>query len=595
MLDPSSSSSSSSLTYSLISLFLQLQNPSISFIEYKKLCKEYDVKDFVKVTEKKHVFGYFLKEGGSSGSSGGGASASTSADRMSTSAAGEAGDEKKQVKVEPGSDLRGDGRSHRKDSYDKSDNRDRDRDRDRDSSRRSSSSRPKDHHRHDRDRHEHRSSTSRSSKSKRGRDSHGHGHDTAASGGAKKKEKKEESSTPITHQQLLDGLKNVVVKRAVPDANTNVKQATDEDADNAKPSNDETKVNIENDTATNMDTSTDADPSSTTTNPTPNNTTEEPPQLLSPEEEERRAIQACLSASGYEATKLSQEILEKDRMEVEKITNFEIPVGDSGSILRCGAMSSSNSSQSYHNTMNGRKSGSGMGGNHSSDKFNQKNFIRVLHLLDESKREAADKLKHGSKYKPRSSSSKSGINKTQQEKVQPKGNPIIIVPNAMTSPITLLNALPFFQKASFITRDKCKRSSIKKYEFQRNVSHRYGGGTVTYEIIDNPKRVLKSPSDWARVVAVLAQGESWQFKGWKMGWVDSSKKGFDTPVEVFSNSFGFFVGYESAPIPQELLGWQVKKGFLSRDKRGLDSVVYASFWNGLDEWMSVHKRSLLPK
>merc|ERR1712154_82673 len=117
----------------------------------------------------------------------------------------------------------------------------------------------------------------------------------------------------------------------------------------------------------------------------------------------------------------------------------------------------------------------------------------------------------------------------------------------------------------------------------------------TYEIMDNPKRHLKNPSDWARVVAVVAQGESWQFKGWKVGWADSKQRGVDSPVGVFSKCFGFYVGFEGAPIPQELSGWNVKKGHLSRDKRGLDGVVFAQFWNGLDEWMNVHKRELLSK
>jgi len=77
--------------------------------------------------------------------------------------------------------------------------------------------------------------------------------------------------------------------------------------------------------------------------------------------------------------------------------------------------------------------------------------------------------------------------------------------------------------------------------------------------------------------------------------VDSKQSGVDNPVGVLSKSFGFYVGFEGAPIPQELSGWSVQKGYLSRDKRGLDGVVFAQFWNGLDEWMNIHKRELLSK
>jgi parafibromin len=43
------------------------------------------------------------------------------------------------------------------------------------------------------------------------------------------------------------------------------------------------------------------------------------------------------------------------------------------------------------------------------------------------------------------------------------------------------------------------------------------------------------------------------------------------------------------------MAWAIERGTLSREKRGLDSVTYAKFWNGLDHFMSVHKRELLPQ
>lgn len=455
------SSSEKTLTYSLISLFLQLQDPSIKFKDYNQLCKEYDVKDSVKVTEKRYVLSYFLK-----------------------------GEESvKKVRIDSGEGIQKD---RRKDGYDKKDS---------DHSKRS-----------ERDR------GHRSSRSKRSRDD--------IDGSAKKKERKDEPRAAITHQQLLQDL-NIVVDKRLPSAKKD---------DSTGEVDTDTKIPEENETNEGS-----VDPTSALT--------EEPPSLLSPEEEERRAIEACLSASGYEATKLSPEILEKDRLEVEKVTNFEIPVGDSGSILRCGAMSS---------------------------------FADVLKLFEESK-------KHSRPSKPKQSKVK------VQTKVTLTGKPIIIVPNAMTSPITLVNAGNFFGKAKFIPREKCQKSKAPSVSITRTVSSRFGGGNLEYEIIDNPKRMLKNPSDWARVVAVVAQGEAWQFKGWKMGWTDSKKQGFEAPVEVFSRSFGFYVGFEGAPIPQQLMGWSVKKGFLSRDKRGLDSVVFATFWNGLDEWMCVHKTDFLKK
>jgi len=299
--------------------------------------------------------------------------------------------------------------------------------------------------------------------------------------------------------------------------------------------------------------------------------TDEPPKPLPQEEEEHLAIQACLSVAGYDATKVSKEVLEKDRAEVnEKIASLEIPVGDSATILRCGATATNTSSK--------RKAVAT-----SSDK----NFARVLELYAESVKQS-----RSVKRDPKRSRTGDPLGSAKKSN-KPIGKPIIIVPNAMTSPITLINSMRFFQNSQFVPREIAVKSlsgpKPTSVTVKRTVSSRLGGGTIEYEIVDNPDRKLKSPSDWDRVVAVIAQGAAWQFKNWSM------VRGREAnPVDVFSKAFGYYIGFEGAPIPKELQGWNVKKGYLSKDKKGLDTVVYGSFWNGLDEWMSVHKRDYLP-
>lgn len=96
---------------------------------------------------------------------------------------------------------------------------------------------------------------------------------------------------------------------------------------------------------------------------------------------------------------------------------------------------------------------------------------------------------------------------------------------------------------------------------------------------------LKHSADWDRIVAVIPQGAEWQFKGWK----------YTQPVDIFSRTFGFYIGYEGAPVPKEVLNWNVKLNNVHRDKRGLDSVTFSNFWNSLDEWIAVHKPEYLPK
>jgi parafibromin len=165
--------------------------------------------------------------------------------------------------------------------------------------------------------------------------------------------------------------------------------------------------------------------------------------------------------------------------------------------------------------------------------------------------------------------------------------PVIVLPKGMTCPITMTNAHEFFSNAKFVPP---KRGGVQKppTTFARRVAARLGGGTVEYELMDNPVTKLgQDPREWQRIVAVIALGQAWQFKDWPGKYAD--------PVHLFGRTYGFYIGMEGDVIPAELEGWAVRKGKLNRDKRGLDSVTHASFWNGLDEWMAVHKAELLPQ
>lgn len=490
-------SSEKFLSYSLISVFLLVQDPKISVIKYRQVCKKYNVEDSVKTLDKAAVLEYFKETVRSGGKHSQTPSAKESVEK----------DDRKSSKS--------------------SNRREKGRDRDR--------------HEHRKDKSHHKSSSSRK------REDDGK---SSSSGSAKKKVKE---STPLTSQQILDNLKTVVDKR--------VDRATATgDRNNVSAADSSMAMDVDDGTRAGAGGVTDAGIDGA----------EEPPALLSQEEEEKKAIRDCLSAKGYEARApfLSQDDLEKDRLEVEKIMAYEIPVGNSASILRCGVASTNNTSK--------RKDGTSSSSSSAPNSRSERNFARVLELYNQSLKE---------KKRPQSSSRPGSAMKKLP---RPAGRPIIIVPNAMTSPISLINAQSFFGKAVFLPRDVAMKQlngpKPTSLIIKRNISPRLGGGSVEYEIIDNPSRKLQSSKDWDRVVAVLAQGAAWQFKGWKMS----------NPVDVFSKSFGYYIGFEGAPVPKEVQSWNVKRECLSRDKRGVDSVVHASFWNGLDEWMGIHKRGYLP-
>lgn len=266
---------------------------------------------------------------------------------------------------------------------------------------------------------------------------------------------------------------------------------------------------------------------------------------------EAEEVQAALSAGGF---MVSPEDLKKHKEVNDTIQSMEIPVGSSSSILRAAAASEG------------------------------RDFTRVLNLYLES-------------IKPVKTDKKGNSPKLQIQQKNSKAHligkkPVIILPKGMQPPITMVNAYEFFANQKFIPRDvqlkKGGRAAAAASTFSRKVQARLGGGTLEYELMDNPKAKLgDNRKEWDRVVAVVALGASWQFKDWP--------ERFSDPVHLFSRSFGFYVGMQSDPIPSEIKTWNVKICHLNRDKRGLDSVTSASFWNGLDEWMAVHKPEMLPR
>lgn len=267
---------------------------------------------------------------------------------------------------------------------------------------------------------------------------------------------------------------------------------------------------------------------------------------------EQAKLHAALSTEGFQVT---PEELAKYKAENPNSMVHEIPVGDSSSILKAGA---------------------------------GKDLKRVLTLYNETM--STKKGSSSSSKKP--SSSSTGKSPSTKRAYLIGKRPIIVLPKGMAAPITMVNAYDFFAESKFIPRDKMQKllrttGQQPKTVFTRSVNARLGGGKVEYELMDNPKSKLHSSKDWERVVAVIALGQSWQMKDWPGP--------YGNPVELFVRTYGFYVGMEGDKIPTELQGWSVKQARLNRDKRGLDSVTYASFWNGLDEWMTIHRPEMLPQ
>ena len=105
------------------------------------------------------------------------------------------------------------------------------------------------------------------------------------------------------------------------------------------------------------------------------------------------------------------------------------------------------------------------------------------------------------------------------------------------------------------------------------------GAKALYQLIDNGTRLTSA--EWERVVAVFAQGATWQFKGWKR----------EAPVDIFSRSLGVHLMYDDERPSKNVMAWNVRILKISKSKRHLDKPVHLDFWRQLDEFVRVHNPS----
>lgn len=258
-------------------------------------------------------------------------------------------------------------------------------------------------------------------------------------------------------------------------------------------------------------------------------------------DQELSEVHKALSAEGFDVT---PELIKETK--IDHIVSYEIPVGNSASILRAPG----------------------------------RDLTRVLQLYQDIKdKSSSNKVK--ATAAPQLSSKQYLVGK----------KPIIVLPKGMTAPLTLLNAHEFFGKSNFVPRDKMLQMigrNPPQTIFTHTMDNRNGGGMVEFELMDNPKAKLGGdPKEWDRIVAVVTLGASWQFKDWPRDYSD--------PVKLFQKVKGFYPQMVGDKLPVELQGWRVVHGKFNRDKRGLDSVCWANFWKELEGFMAVHKREFLPR
>jgi len=153
--------------------------------------------------------------------------------------------------------------------------------------------------------------------------------------------------------------------------------------------------------------------------------------------------------------------------------------------------------------------------------------------------------------------------------------PIIVVPNSVTALINMYNVRDFLIEGKFVESMEKKRAGARKAAVITVERMMPKGEMQRFEIIENPATLTKA-EDWRRIVAVFAQGPTWQFKGWK----------WNKPVQIFTYARGFHVNYDDAIIPDNINQWNIKTLRVNRTMRHQDSTVAFEFWKDLEHFLA---------
>ncbi|KAF3457112.1 hypothetical protein FNV43_RR01769 [Rhamnella rubrinervis] len=185
-----------------------------------------------------------------------------------------------------------------------------------------------------------------------------------------------------------------------------------------------------------------------------------------------------------------------------------------------------------------------------------------------------------------------GYDPTPKAKMHLKGSkigegvPIILVPSAFQTLITIYNVKEFLEDGVFIPTDvkaKQMKGGAKPdcVTVQKKFSRDRDRVVTAYEVRDKPS-ALKA-EDWDRVVAVFVLGKEWQFKDWP----------FKDHVEIFNRIMGFFMRFEddSVESAKNVKQWNVKIISISKNKRHQDRAAALEVWDRLEAFVRSRSHS----
>jgi len=121
-----------------------------------------------------------------------------------------------------------------------------------------------------------------------------------------------------------------------------------------------------------------------------------------------------------------------------------------------------------------------------------------------------------------------------------------LVPCSKNCPVNLLNASKLLQDGEFSAKDEermrfFESTRPESVDIVRNIK----GNMWTFEVRDSVKSFSKA--QWLRVVAVITDGNEWQFKGWP----------FENIVDLFVTCKGVYFNEVGTQPPTHVIDWNV--------------------------------------
>ncbi|KAF0306116.1 Parafibromin [Amphibalanus amphitrite] len=159
--------------------------------------------------------------------------------------------------------------------------------------------------------------------------------------------------------------------------------------------------------------------------------------------------------------------------------------------------------------------------------------------------------------------------------------PIIIIPAAPSSIISMYNVKELLQDLKYVSSEEKRKQGFKRENDLLIQRQKAAGQTVPYRVIDHPAKLTNA--DWDRVVAVFVMGPAWQFKGWPWD---------GNPVEIFTKVQAFHLKWDEMKLDNNVARWAVTVLNLSKTKRHLDRATLMTIWEKLDKFMIRNKSHL---